>query len=411
MVVIRKVLLEPDGRAAAGDSHDRAEGATACAAGGRGVTLVPWYFGRGKGREGYLDSRGEVAIPPQFDNVSEFEDGTAVVSVGGKYGIIGTDGRFLVPPRFTDMFYTGDQLWCAAAEGGYVGRVNLAGEVVIPPKFQTVGDFTDGVAAAMVDEDAWGFIDRKGELLIEPCYSFTRGFAHGLAYFKLGNINGFFDRDFKMRFGPTRRRRFKTDFQEGVVGFWEGGRLGFMDTEGRVVIEPRFVASSGFEGGVAWVRVGRLWGLIDKKGEFLAEPKFGDCEFFSEGLAWVRIGRLWGAINKKGEYAFEPKFVSCIYDHGKKGGGRRVAKPSGFKGGLARVAVKRQGELRFGYVDRAGNFRLPPIFPHGGDFRGGVARVFFPDTKRRHRYRYWMASLVTENGEVLYGPHKGETVG
>jgi hypothetical protein len=402
--------MNPKARRRGGDGSGQVDGATGCTTAGRGVTLVHWYFGRGKGRKGYLNSRGEVAIPPQFDNISDFEDGTAVVSVDGKYGIIDTDGRFLVPPRFTEMFYIGGQLWYAAAEGHYVGLVNSAGEVVIPPKFSFVGGFTDGVAAAMVDEDAWGFIDRKGELLIEPCYSFTRGFAHGLAYFELGKVNGFFDRDFKMRFGPTRRRWFQSDFQEGVMGFWEGGRLGFMDTEGRVVIEPRFVASSGFEGGVAWVRVGRLWGLINKKGEFLAEPKFGDCEFFSEGLAWVRIGRLWGAINKKGEYAFEPKFVSCIYDHGKKGGGRRVTKPSEFNGGLARVAVKRQGELRFGYVDRAGNFRLPPIFTHGEDFRGGVVRVIFPDTKRRHRCRYWMASLISENGEVLYGPHKGEVI-
>jgi len=46
---------------------------------------------------GYLDDRGRVAIAPDFDEAGSFESGLAVVSRQGKCGVIGLDGRLLLP--------------------------------------------------------------------------------------------------------------------------------------------------------------------------------------------------------------------------------------------------------------------------------------------------------------------------
>jgi len=46
---------------------------------------------------GYLDDRGRVAIEPVFDEAGAFESGLAVVSRQGRCGVIGRDGRVLLP--------------------------------------------------------------------------------------------------------------------------------------------------------------------------------------------------------------------------------------------------------------------------------------------------------------------------
>ena len=85
---------------------------------------------RQNGRWGYVNSRGQVKITPQFDEASTFSDGLAVVSVGGRAGYIDTDGKFAINPQF---------------EGG--------------------APFSEGLAAVRIN-DAWGFIDKHGKLVI-----------------------------------------------------------------------------------------------------------------------------------------------------------------------------------------------------------------------------------------------------
>jgi hypothetical protein len=49
---------------------------------------------------GYLDARGGVAIPPQYDQAWDFHDGIAVVERAGKCGVIDRDGRIVLAVRY-----------------------------------------------------------------------------------------------------------------------------------------------------------------------------------------------------------------------------------------------------------------------------------------------------------------------
>lgn len=54
-----------------------------------------------KGKWGYVDPGGAVAIPPMFDSALAFREGTAVVRSGDRYGYIDRRGAWLFEPVYT----------------------------------------------------------------------------------------------------------------------------------------------------------------------------------------------------------------------------------------------------------------------------------------------------------------------
>ena len=158
---------------------------------------------------------------------------------------------------------------------------------------------------------------------------------------------------------------------------WTGDKLGFIDRQGRYVIEPQFddvdsrfsgssesalavefsgdLVAVGFSEGLAAVRIGDKWGFIDRQGTYVIEPQFDDAQSFSEGLAAVRIGDRetgvgkYGFIDRQGRYVVEPQFDGA----------------QSFSEGLAAVFI---GD-RWGFIDRQGRYVINPQFDVVGSFR------------------------------------------
>jgi hypothetical protein len=49
---------------------------------------------------GYINTKGEVVINPQFEAACSFSDGAAAVLKDGKWGYIDTSGNFIISPQF-----------------------------------------------------------------------------------------------------------------------------------------------------------------------------------------------------------------------------------------------------------------------------------------------------------------------
>ena len=112
------------------------------------------------GRWGYVDSKGEVVIKPQFEHGFPFSDGLARARTKALYGYIDKSGKFVIPPRFT--------------------RHN---------------DFSEGLAGVRLDKKSWGFIDPTGEVVIPPKFEWVHGgFRHGLAKVTLGGKIGYINK-------------------------------------------------------------------------------------------------------------------------------------------------------------------------------------------------------------------------
>jgi hypothetical protein len=60
---------------------------------------------------------------------------------------------------------------------------------------------------------------------------------------------------------------------------------GYIDTSGRLLIEPQFYSAMGFSEELAAVCTGDKWGFIDKTGHIVIEPRYDAVSLFSEGIA------------------------------------------------------------------------------------------------------------------------------
>lgn len=92
-----------------------------------------------------------------------------------------------------------------------------------------------------------------------------------------------------------------------------GGKWGYIDKSGRVVIEPQFTRYGGghagwweFTEGLAAVRIEGKWGYIDKSEQAVIEPQFDYAGPFRDGVARVEVAGKWGYIDKTGKYIWEP---------------------------------------------------------------------------------------------------------
>lgn len=101
-------------------------------------------------RWGFVDTRGNTLIHPQFDEARNFAEGLAAVRIGAKWGFIDTNG-----------------------------------EVRVSPLYEACGDFSEGLAAVRW-YGRWGYVDREGAFVVMPRFQEAGPFRQGFADVRLG---------------------------------------------------------------------------------------------------------------------------------------------------------------------------------------------------------------------------------
>ena len=121
------------------------------------------------------------------------------------------------------------------------------------------------------------------------------------------------------------------------------------------------------------VKIDGAFGYVDAEGKVVLEPRWSGARFFSEGLAATRDGEKWGFIDATGRQVIPARYEAA----------------GDFSEGLVRV--KRGG--RWGYIDMAENEVMAFVLDGAGDFHGGVANVC-------RKRRWW---FVDRQGELAAG--------
>lgn len=85
----------------------------------------------------------------------------------------------------------------------------------------------------------------------------------------------------------------------GYIAFCQNGKWGYVDTDGKVVIKPKYESAKSFANGLAGVCVDGKWGFINMNGKMVIDPVFLDVGYFNEkGKCMVSPGaNVWQLLS------------------------------------------------------------------------------------------------------------------
>lgn len=332
-------------------------------------------------RWGYIDRRGAVAIPAEFEEAYRFGGDRARVLWGGRTHYIDRTGVRIDAPRLerggdfaggvavvtTDddgrnvrrflapdgTFPHGDTRYSQALEyRESLAPVRRLDDIIVPylgPLCQ-IGFIRRSVCTKTI-ERPWVYVDMAGAPIIETpvtdslsledvVFEHATVFAEGLAAVAVKEaifLNprwGFIDTTGTFVIEPQYQAAFP--FTEERARIVQGGRFGFIRRDGSELLAPTYLSAGAFSEGRARVRSEAGWGYLNLSGILTIPATFEQATDFSEGCAVVRQAGRWRYIDRDGAAAFAGRFD--------------YAQP--FRDGLAYV---RDGE-REGYIDRNGAF-------------------------------------------------------
>ena len=259
---------------------------------------------------GCINTKGEVVHEPTYDFISAFVDGIATAKLGRDFFILSTDGnaKMLSTPMVAIKRFSEGLAQFRSPEGLF-GLIDTKGEVIVEPIYKSMGLFFDGAAWIKETSGLVGYIDKTGTVIIQPKYEMA------------GNLDPI---------SHCARVR-------------KNGAWSYVSRSGQEIQADNATSFGEFSEGFAYLRVDNGFGFIDKDGKWLVEPVYSQVKPFSDGMAAVQIGRVWGFINAKGEEVVPPTFVAI--------------RP--FKNGYAAVSTQRD---KWGIIDKDGKWLLEPRY-------------------------------------------------
>lgn len=151
------------------------------------------------GSHTYYSIRGDKLFG-DYQEAGTFTKGLAAVKSDGMWGIIDTEGSYVIDPSYEDIKldaqgkYISNSVIIAKADGQY----HLYDE-----KWNIINDFScddmgipteDGIFA-FASDGKWGFADTKGKVVVEPLYDQAKSFSYGLAAVCKDGLWGFIDKE------------------------------------------------------------------------------------------------------------------------------------------------------------------------------------------------------------------------
>ncbi|MCZ6698169.1 MAG: WG repeat-containing protein [Planctomycetota bacterium] len=276
------------------------------------------------GKRGYIDSSGKVVIEPQFGSVQPvFSGQLARAWPHGKHGwgYIDRKGNWAIPATFAGARPFSEGLAAVAFQRQW-GYIDQTGTIVIKPQFDTAGRFVGGVAR--IGTEKWwsplrqrfldvgiiysrSYIDRNGDPVSQTVgeQRQRKQEENRLREFKVDRKFGFQDASGLTIVKPQFDR--VAEFQDGVAGVKVGSsKWGFIDDTGQIIIPYEFEAVGLFSGSVAPAKLRGKWGLINRRGKWVVEPKFDWSSGIHYGLWDITHNKKSGYLDKSGEYIWEP---------------------------------------------------------------------------------------------------------
>ncbi|MFV0516198.1 MAG: WG repeat-containing protein [Aminipila sp.] len=277
----------------------------------------------------YYKLNGEDFIEGDFEYASEFENGIACVSKGGKSKVIEARGNVILDGgEFSLSIYGSDTR--DGKEDGYLfeystpydektdvwnskrGLMDLDGNIVLEPEYDIIEKpVKNKILVALSNgqfDQKWQYFDNNFKLVSDKMYEDATNYYEGVAIVQDSEGWKLIDEQentIKKFIGCSSAY----NFSEGLAILEYDNKYQFIDTQGNNAFSIRN-ENIGYEvpqfrnGIVPYVSKNKKIGLMDKEGNVVVEPIFTDVDIDEDGLVFVKVGRKAGVI-RIGNYKTE----------------------------------------------------------------------------------------------------------
>lgn len=260
-----------------------------------------WSVFEENNKFGFKDEKGDKIIAAKFDHAEEFKNGYAIVRTKMKKGMINKKGDYILEPIYDYIEDERNGLLKLEKNGKY-GFANAGGKIVIPVIYLDAGEVCEDLIWVEKNDALVGFIDKNNKMVIDFVFDYCGDFSEGLASatkyaLEEGqeDIYGFIDKTgkfvIKMDYDEAG------DFKEGLAPVCIDGKYTFMDKKGKLVGEPTYSDAGNFVLGLSCVQLedGGKWGYADKTGKLVIPYQFDQTSDFMEDeelIEFVRVIKL-----------------------------------------------------------------------------------------------------------------------
>ena len=311
----------------------------------------PYFFAcsKAKGCSVYNENL-QLVLKGAYNSIELGCEGQFIVEKNGKYGVVSEKGIIILPLKYSFINFNKNGYTVTLNEKA--GLFNSEGKEIIPISYHWV--YTDKIddnipIVAKLNDNNAGYINTKNEWVIPPTYRDAFAFRQGVAIVEKGrnymciNLKGEaviqdFDNyviepsDNTYIVGVRKECKYMVydlngnllDTYDGFINNWsddaifavkKGGKWGYIDGYGKVIIPLEYEEVGDFSEGLAAVRKDNKWGYINPKNEVVIPIEFTNREvsYFKNGVAKYYTDSGIGLINLKGEIIAEPKYDSIEY--------------------------------------------------------------------------------------------------
>lgn len=338
---------------------------------------------------GLIDVQGDEILPCIYDTILELTNEYRIICKNSKYGFVDINGKICIECNYED-FKLSRNNYLPFKRNNKWGFLDKNGDVKIQFKYENINLLNDSVFMGMIG-NKWGVLKYNETPIFEIKYDAiiyklsqnetAPSFLYLNDKLAIANSKNQIVTDFKFNGSTIQNIRY---FEFPQLGKYlklakAGKKYGLINYEtGETIIPFKYDRLGKISENILCAKLDDKYGYIDLSNQIVIPFKFEEAENFSEGLARVGIhkgyfnsmfGRLpynlYGFIDKTGKFVIEPKFpdpmLNSLYESEK----------DEFHEGLA-VMGKRVGNnmlaKKFGYIDKVGNWIIPPIYDGAGGF-------------------------------------------
>ena len=267
------------------------------------------------GKYGVVSEKGAVILPLKYSEINSNKNGYTV-TLNEKMGLFNSEGKEIIPISYR-WIYTDkidDNIPIAAKLDGKEGYINTKNEWVIPPTYRDAFAFRQGVAIVKKGRN-YMCINLKGEPVIQDFDNYVIEPSDNTYIVGVRKECKYMVYDLNGNLLDTYDGFINNWSDDAIFAVKKGGKWGYIDGYGKVIIPLEYEEVGDFSEGLAAVRKDDKWGYINPKNEVVIPIEFTNKEvgYFKNGVAKYYTDSGIGLINLKGEIIAEPKYDSIEY--------------------------------------------------------------------------------------------------